>query len=122
VHHAQLAKEEAAGVLDIERTSVVVNRCDSAQDTISCSAALKLPVVAIIPSDARVRQALAAGQPVVCDSTSRVRRPIAELAERIAEARLDVPEISARRTGSARLAPLRSFLAPVASVLGGART
>lgn len=121
VHHAQLARDEAAGVLDLERTSLVVNRCDSSEDASSSSAALRLPLVCSIPSDPRVRLALALGQPAVCDARSRLRRPVGQLAGRIAEAVLDAPILSSDGAQRDRLAPVRSLLAPLSSVLGGVR-
>ena len=40
VHRAQLARKEAAGLLEEEKSSLVVNRCDNRQDAASCTAAL----------------------------------------------------------------------------------
>ena len=59
VHHAQIARDEASAVLDLERASLVLNRCDRGQDATSCAAALQIPLVARIPFDARVQGALA---------------------------------------------------------------
>ena len=123
LHHAQLAREDAANLLDPDRTSLVMNRCDSSQDAASGVAALKLPLAAVLPSDARVRRALVDGQPAVCDARSRIRRPIAELAGRIAADSLVAPAIQEsqqQRTG--RFATFRSLLAPVTGMLGGVRS
>jgi MinD-like ATPase involved in chromosome partitioning or flagellar assembly len=121
VHHAQLATEDAGAVLDAEHTWLVLNRCDRAEDTASSVAALKLSLAAVLPTDKQARQALAMGQPVVCDSRSRMRRPIAELAERIAETTLELPVASVTDRRPDRLKWLRPRFAPVAGLLGGLR-
>jgi MinD-like ATPase involved in chromosome partitioning or flagellar assembly len=121
VHHAQMARDEAAGVLDLERTWLVLNRCGRGEDGASSAAALELPLLARIPFDPHVQQALAEGQPAVCQPGSRLRRPIGELAERIAAERVEVPTIVAGLQRRDRLSWLRPRLAPVAALLGGSR-
>ena len=80
VHRAQLAREDAASLLEPKTTSLVINRCDSSQDAASSAAALRLPLVGVIPTEPYARQALADGQPAVCNVRLRIRRPIAQLA------------------------------------------
>jgi MinD-like ATPase involved in chromosome partitioning or flagellar assembly len=121
VHHAQMARDEAAAVLDLDRTWLVLNRCGRGEDGASSAAALELPLLARIPFDSHVQQALAEGQPAVCQSGSRLRRPIGQLAERIAAERVEVPTIVGAPQRPDRLSWLRPRLAPVAALLGGSR-
>ena len=121
VHHAQMARDEAEGVLDLERTWLVLNRCGRGEDGAYSAAALELPLLARIPFDSHVQQALAEGQPAVCQSGSRLRRPIGELAECIAAERVEVPTVVGAPRRRDRLSWLRPRLPPVAALLGGSR-
>jgi MinD-like ATPase involved in chromosome partitioning or flagellar assembly len=121
VHHAQMARDEAAAVLHLERTWLVLNRCGRGEDGASSAAALELPLLARIPFDSQVQLALAEGQPAVCRLGSRLRQPIGQLAERIAAERVQIPTIIGAPHGRDLLSWLRPRLAPVAALLGGSR-
>jgi len=121
VHRARIARDEAASVLDLERTGLVLNRCGRGEDGAWCAATLRLPLLARIPFDPRVERALADGQPAVCDPGSRLRRPLGELAERLTGEGVALPTLGTTQPPPHRTGWLRPLLGPVASLLGGSR-
>ena len=62
LHHAQMARDEAAGVLELARTSLLLNRTSKAADEgLSSSAVLDLPLAACVPFDAASSERLRTG-------------------------------------------------------------
>jgi MinD-like ATPase involved in chromosome partitioning or flagellar assembly len=122
LHHAQIARDEAAGVLDVSRTSLVLNRCRRGDDGLSSSVALQLPLLVRIPWDSRVERALADGQPAVRDPSSRLRAPLSRLAEAIADERLTLRSLEDAEQRTTRpLGWLRPLLAPMTGLIGAPR-
>ena len=80
LHRARVAVHDAAAILDRSRAALVLNRYDSRvhTDLRKVDAEIGLPIVSLVPEDTRtVQRALLAGQPAVCEPSSRIRRAIA---------------------------------------------
>jgi MinD-like ATPase involved in chromosome partitioning or flagellar assembly len=87
LHQTQMALAQGGAVLDRTRAGLVVNRYHPRYhhaELARIEEALELPVVGVLPVDyAAIQRALGEGRPVVCDSRSKLRKPLQELAERV---------------------------------------
>jgi MinD-like ATPase involved in chromosome partitioning or flagellar assembly len=135
LHQTYMALAQAGPLVDRGRAGLVVNRYDPRHhqaEVARVEEALELPLVGVLPVDtAAIQRALAEGRPVVCDSRSRLRRPLQELAERVHGGRVALERKPQRHAGlavprrlGAALAGLTSAASGVVSglnFLGGAR-
>ena len=124
LHRARLAIVEAGDALDRSRAAVVINRLDRRYpisiDRVEVG--LGLPVIACMPLDYQAAQrAQADAQPVVCDTGSKLRKPLAQLLERLNGDPLASAELVGRSgPGVSTLRRLRAAAAPLL-VFGGSR-
>jgi MinD-like ATPase involved in chromosome partitioning or flagellar assembly len=83
--HARLTLREADEMVDRERVALVLNRWDGRfhEDPSTIEVKLVLPVVAVLPEDrVAAQRALAAGEPVASERSSKLRKPLLDLLER----------------------------------------
>lgn len=122
VHRTCMAIGEAGHRLDRPGVSLVVNRVDSKlhRDVGWISAAVGLPIAAVLPADdGAQRRAVAAALPVVRDPGSRLRRPLGSLLEQLGSP----PSVSAFAPSprQARLGSFRAMLSFVPGAAGSSR-
>lgn len=120
LHQTYMALAQAGPLVDRERAGLVVNRYEPRYHQPNVAAiedALKLPLVGVLPFDHdAVQRALIAGQPVVCDRRSKLRRPLQDLAEQVHGGHIENENGRAKRV---RLAsPGRAVRSAAAGLIG----
>jgi MinD-like ATPase involved in chromosome partitioning or flagellar assembly len=94
LHRARVAVHAAAAILDRSRAALVLNRYDPRvhTDLRKVDSEIGLPIVSLVPEDTRtVQRALLAGQPAVCEPSSRIRAPLLDLMDRLAAGQVAWP-------------------------------
>jgi Flp pilus assembly CpaE family ATPase len=126
LHRAGTSVRDAAALLDRGRAALVLNRYDHRvhTDLRRVDAEIGLPIVSLVPEDTRsVQRALADGHPAVCEPSSRIRRPLLDLMDRVASGHVAWPGHLKDPWAAPRLwTRMRSAVAaaPI-SVMGGTR-
>ena len=95
LYRARSAVHDAAAILDRSRAALVLNRYDPRvhTDLRKVDSEIGLPIVSLVPDDARtVQRALLAGQPAVCEPSSRIRAPLLDLVDRVAAGQVGWPQ------------------------------
>ncbi len=126
LHRARLAILEAGDALDRSRAALVINRLDRRYPVSidRVEVGLGLPVIACLPLDYHATQrAQADAQPVVCDTGSKLRKPLGQLLERLNGEALASAELVGHVGRSGPLSTLRRLRAAAALLLafGGPR-
>jgi len=126
LHRAGVAVHEAAALLDRGRAVLVLNRYDPRvhTDLRKVDSQIGLPIVSLVPEDARtVQRALLAGQPAVCEPSSRIRRPLLDLMDRACAGSVAWPGHLKDPWAAPRLwSRVRAGLVPaLGSLVGGGR-
>ena len=132
LHQTHMALARAGTIVDRGRAGLVVNRYEPRYhqgELDQIEQALELPLVGVLPLDTgAVQRALSEGRPVVCDSRSKLRRPLQELAERAHGGRVALAAPPRRRGGllsprrfRAAVTGLMSAAASSLSAVGGTR-
>ncbi len=95
LYRARSAVHDAAAILDRSRAALVLNRYDPRvhTDLRKVDSEIGLPILSLVPDDARtVQRALLAGQPAVCEPSSRIRAPLLDLVDRVAAGQVGWPQ------------------------------
>ena len=126
LHRAGVAVHEAAALLDRGRAVLVLNRYDPRvhTDLRKVDSQIGLPIVSLVPEDTRtVQRALLAGQPAVCEPSSRIRRPLLDLMDRACAGSVAWPGHLKDPWAAPRLwSRVRAGLVPaLGSLVGGGR-
>jgi hypothetical protein len=119
-----VAVHDAAAILDRSRAALVLNRYDPRvhTDLRKVDSEIGLPIVSLVPEDTRtVQRALLAGQPAVCEPSSRIRAPLLDLMDRVAAGQVAWPQRDPWAAPPLWARVRTSMAASPLSLLGGGR-
>jgi Flp pilus assembly CpaE family ATPase len=124
LYRARVAVHDAAAILDRSRAALVLNRYDPRvhTDLRKVDSEIGLPIVSLVPEDTRtVQRALLAGQPAVCERSSRIRAPLLDLMDRVAAGQVAWPQRDPWAAPPLWARVRASMAASPLSLLGGGR-